>query len=71
MWIYTKAAMSLRSKDMENFISKFHSITEAVNKTWDVLFGSHAWRQQGSIELQESHIMQSLHCDTDVPCVMQ
>ena len=52
-------------------ISKFHSITVAVNNTWDVPYGTHAWRQQGSMELQESHTMKSLHYDIDVPCVMQ
>ena len=41
MWIHTKAAISLRPKDMENFISKLHLITEAVNKPWDFLYGTH------------------------------
>ena len=71
MWISTKAAISIRSKDMKNFISQIHPLTEAVNKTWDVLCGTHAWIQQDSMELQGSHTMKSLHYDTEVPCVMQ
>ena len=56
MWIYTKAAMSLRPKDMKNFMSKLHSMTEAVNKTSDFLCGTHEWIQQSSMDLQESKL---------------
>ena len=46
MWIHTKATILLTPKDMENFRSKLHLITEAVNKTWDFLCGTHVWTQQ-------------------------
>ena len=51
MWIYSKAAISQRSNDMWNFMSKLHSITEAINKTWDCLHGAHERLQNSSVEL--------------------
>ena len=32
------------------------SITEAINKIWDVLYGTHEWIQPDPMELQESNI---------------
>ena len=43
-------------QDMENSISQFHPIKEAVNKTWDFLIATHEWIQQCSMELQDSKI---------------
>ena len=70
IWNFSQAAISLRPKDMENLISKFHSITEAANKTWDYLHGNHEWIQQSSMELQESNILMFLNYDIEVPCIM-
>ena len=71
MWIFTRAAISLQSKDKGNFMCKLHSITEVVNKTWDLLYGAHEWIQQHSMELQESKIVKLLQFDIEVPCIMQ
>ena len=37
MGIHTHAVSSPLPEDMENLKSKLHSITEAINKTWDFL----------------------------------
>ena len=71
MWIHTKAAISLRSRDTENFMFKLHSITEAINKTWEFLYVTHEWIQKRSVELQESRIMWFLQDGIEVPCTMQ
>ena len=67
----TKAAISPRPKDMDNFMSKLHSIAEAVNKNWDFLHVVHEWTQPDSVELQACIVMKSSHCDVEVPCIVQ
>ena len=58
MWIFTKAGISKRPKDIGNFISKLHSITEAANKTWDFLCVTDEWIQQSSMECQGSNMFE-------------
>ena len=69
MWIYTNALISPRPEDMEHFKSQLHSITDAINKTWDFLYGAYEWTQQYSMELQECKSMKSLQYDMEVPCI--
>ena len=71
MWIFTKVDVSQRSKDMGNFMFKFHSMTEAINKMWDFFFGTHKWMQKSFKEIQESKSMWFLQDDIEVPCMMQ
>ena len=71
MWICTQAAISLRPKDMKNFVSKIHSITEAANKTWDFLCQTHQWIPKSSVEFQESRVRELLQDDLEVPCIVQ
>ena len=41
-----KAVSSPRTEDMKNFIHTLRAVTEAINKTWDVLCGAHKLMQQ-------------------------
>ena len=70
MLIYTKAVLSARPEDMNNFTRTLHSITDAISKTWEVLYGAHWWFQQDSMELHESEIFRSWQYDIEVPCIM-
>ena len=52
-------------------MSKLHSITEAINKTWDFICGTHEWIQESSVQVQECRIMWFLQDDIEVPCITQ
>ena len=69
--IGAKKVLSPRPGDLKNFIFTLHPTTEAINKTWNVLHGTHEWLQQHSMELQECKNLKSLQFDIQVPCIMQ
>ena len=48
MWICTKTAISTRPEQLHIQIT---TITEAINETWDFLYGTHEWIQKSSVEL--------------------
>ena len=45
MWICSKAVLSPRPEDLENFKPT------SINKTWEFLHGAHEWLQQCFMEL--------------------
>ena len=40
-WMYSNAELSPWPEDMNNFIHTLHSVTVAIEKAWEVLFGAH------------------------------
>ena len=56
MWIYTKSVVcNDGERHMENFMmNKMHSIAEAVNGAWEILYKDHERIPQNSVTLVPS-----------------
>ena len=72
IWIFTTYVVCNGHRNMQAFrVNKMKSIVEAVKLVCDDIFEDHERVSEVSLSLQEAQVSEALHCDIEVPCVVQ